>query len=78
MQRVDPSLGDGTAGRHQRLSGDLATEDPLPRFVGTPAAEDVDLDLFQVEQRDEGIQLGRHRSILSPARGCLVLETTTR
>ncbi len=43
----------GTPGGDQRLPGDLPAVHPLHRLVGRLAAEDVDLDLFQVEQVEE-------------------------
>ncbi len=44
------------AGGDERLPRDLAAEDPLQRLLRPPPAEDVDLDLLEVEQRDEGVE----------------------
>ena len=48
----------------QRLTGDLAAEHSLTALVGRPAAEDVDLDGFEVEQLDEIVE-GGHVVILA-------------
>ncbi len=54
MQGMAEPLGRGGAGgRHQRLRQDLAAKNPLGKVVGIEAAEDVLLDLFQVEQANQ-------------------------
>src|SRR5262245_49053841 len=60
MQRVHgPVRRNGAAGRHQRLAGHLAAEDPLPPFIlRAAAAEDVKLDLLKIEQLHDGVQRG--------------------
>jgi hypothetical protein len=61
MQRVHwPVGGNGTAGGDQRLPCHLAPEDPLPPVVGAAAAEDIGLDLLQVEQVDQAIECLAH------------------
>ena len=46
----------GPAGRDERLPGDLPAIDPLDGLVGRPAAEDIDLDLLQVEQVEQLVE----------------------
>ena len=53
---VPARVVDGAGGGHQGLSGDLATEHPLAVLVGRHAAEDVDLDRFEIEQLDEVVE----------------------
>ncbi len=61
MQRVDVAVGVHRAGRrHQRLARHLAAEHALAVLVGLGAAEDVDLDRFEIEQLDEVAQRVRH------------------
>src|SRR6266852_552391 len=62
MQRVHgPVRRDGAAGRDQRLPGHLAAEHPLPALVlRAAAAEDVDLDLLQVEEGHHTVQCLAH------------------
>ena len=61
MQRVHrPVVGHGPARRDQRLPGDLPAVDPLHGLVGRPAAEDVDLDLLQVEQVQQLVKRVAH------------------
>ena len=55
-----PVVGHRPPGGDQRLPGDLAAVHPLHRLVGRPAAEDVDLDLLQVEQVEELVQRVAH------------------
>ena len=56
MQRVHPSVGlDRSARRDQRLTGDLTTEHALHVDVGAGAAEDVDLDRFELEHLDQRV-----------------------
>ena len=54
---------DRAGGGDQRLAGDLAAEHPLAVLVGRAAAEEVDLDGFEIEQLDEVVE-GGHRFIL--------------
>jgi len=56
VQRVHRPLGrDGPARGDQRLPGHLAAEHTLGGLVGTAAAEDVHLDLLQVEQIEQAL-----------------------
>ena len=66
VQRVDLPAGvvDRARGGHQGLTCDLSTEHALAALVGRPAAEDVDLDGFQIEQLDEIVE-GGHGVILA-------------
>ena len=56
VQRVDEAvrLVDRAGRGDERLAGDLAAEHPLAVLVGRAAAEDVDLDRLEVEQRRRG------------------------
>ncbi len=62
VQRVHrPVALRGAPGGDQGLAGHLAAEDPLQGLLRAAAAEDVDLDLLQVEQVDEPLGgVGRH------------------
>ena len=66
VQRVDVATRffDGTTGCYQRLAGDLAAEHSLTVFVGLHTTKDVDLDRFEVEQRDEIAQRFGHLAML--------------
>ena len=71
--------GHGPACRDQRLPGHLAAEHPLPALIRAAAAEDVHLDLFQVEELQEPVERLSHRaSQSSPAEADLVQETRSR
>ena len=64
VEGVDQPAGLHRAGgRHQRLAGHLPAEDPLAVLVGRDAAEDVDLDRFEVEQGDEVVE-GAHGPVI--------------
>ena len=65
---MDPSRLHGASRRHQCLGRDLSAEGPLPFFLGVAAAEDVDLNRFQVKQFQEKVESGGHVSILTGAR----------
>ena len=58
VQRVHETvrLVDGPCRRDERLAGDLAAEHPLAVLVGGVAPEDVHLDRFEVEERDEVVE----------------------
>ena len=58
VQRVDQAarLVDRAGRGDQRLPGHLAAEHPLAVLVGRAAAEDVDLDGLEVEQRHEIVE----------------------
>ena len=59
MQGVHEAVGLHRAGRgDERLPGHLAAEDPLALGGRADATEDVDLDLLEVEQGDEGVDGG--------------------
>ena len=61
VQRVHVPVGrHRTAGRDQRLAGDLAAEDPLHRLVRAEAAEDVHLELLEIEDREQRAQFFSH------------------
>ena len=60
MQRVDVAAVHGAARGDQRLPGHLAAEDPLAVLLRAPAAEDVHLELLQVEERDQPVECGGH------------------
>ena len=62
MQRVDRAAVDGPSGRDERLAGDLTAEDPLAVLLRAPAAEDVHLELLEVEDREQlGERVGHDR-----------------
>ncbi|GAA3151602.1 hypothetical protein GCM10010521_44090 [Streptomyces rameus] len=62
MQRVHRAVAvRGAAGGDQCLARHLAAEDPLQGLLRAAATEDVDLDLFQVEQVDQPLGRIRHR-----------------
>jgi hypothetical protein len=68
VQRVHrPVVGHGPSGGDQRLPGDLAAVHPLDGLVGRPAAEDVDLDLLQVEQVEEPVERVAHEPAAAAA-----------
>ena len=57
MQRVHPATrGDRTRRRHQRLRSHLAAEHAQAILVGVVAAEDVDLELLDVEEPEDVIE----------------------
>ncbi len=62
---MHPAVLDGATGGDQGLGGDLATEDALSLLVGLGAAEDVHLDLLEVEQADQLVEVVGHRTIIS-------------
>jgi len=55
MQRVNsalrPVMVHGPRRGHQRLTGHLPSEDPLPVIVRRAASEDIDLNGLQIKQR---------------------------
>ena len=53
---------DGAAGRDQRLADHLAAEHPLPGHLRRAPAEQVHLELFEVEDVEEGLD-GGHEAI---------------
>ncbi|MCY1303119.1 hypothetical protein D9M70_528130 [compost metagenome] len=61
---------DGALGRHQCLADDLAAEDPLPADLRAQAAEQVFLQLLEIENGEQRIH---GRGGLGGARhfGCL-------
>ena len=52
---------DGAAGRHQRLPHHLAAEHPLPGVLRRAAAKQIDLELLEIEDRQEVLHRGGHR-----------------
>ena len=60
MQRVDLAFRvvDRAGRRDEGLAGDLTAEDALAVLVGRAAAEDVDLDRLEREQRHEFVEGG--------------------
>ncbi len=73
MQRMHRALAvGGAARRDQRLAGHLAAEHPLQGLLGAATAEDVDLDLLQIEQVDESFRRvrghGTRLSVLTAGR----------
>ncbi len=61
MQGVHrPVRRHGPPGGDQRLPGHLPAEHPLPLLIRAAAAEDVQLDLLQVEQFDQPVQRFTH------------------
>ena len=69
-----PVRRDRAPGRDQRLPGHLAAEDPLPALARrAAAAEDVDLDLLQVEEGNDAVQClahGRAQSVSAGSAHC--------
>src|ERR1017187_2374468 len=63
VQRVPRAVvRHGPASRDQGLASHLSAEYPLPPLAGrAAAAEDVELDLLEVEQLDHGVQCLAHR-----------------
>ena len=47
---------DGAPGCNERLGGDLTSEDAHPTFLGAVAAEDVEIEFLEIEQRDEVVE----------------------
>ena len=62
VQRVRGASLDGAAGRGQRLRRDLSAEQALALAALVAAAEDVALDLLEVEQLDQSVGGRRHRA----------------
>ena len=62
MQRVHVALVDGAAGRDERLAGDLPAEHPLAVLVGAQPAEEVHLELLELQQIDQVVQRRAHRA----------------
>ena len=60
MQRVNVAAVHRAARGDQRLPGHLAAEDPLAVLLRAAAAEDVHLELLQVEERDQPVERGGH------------------
>ncbi len=60
MQRMHPSVLDGSPRRHQRLAGDLTAEDALALLVELGAPKDVDLNGLEVEQVDQEVKGRAH------------------
>jgi hypothetical protein len=50
---ITSHLVDGPRGSNQCLTGNLAAEHALAILVGTTTSEDVDFDLFHVQECDE-------------------------
>ncbi len=70
VQRVDRAVAlHGAPRGHQRLAGDLPAEDPLEGLLRAGAAEDVDLDLLQIEQIDQSLGGVRHQRISTVGSG---------
>ena len=60
-----PAAGvERAAGCHQRLAYHLATEHPLAPDLGRAAAEQVDLELLEVEHGKQVLNGGGHRGII--------------
>ncbi len=51
---------DGAAGRDQRLADHLAAEHPLPRHLRRAPAEQVHLELLEVEDFEKVLDCGGH------------------
>ncbi len=63
VQRVrGPVLGDRPPGGDERLRGDLAAEDPRDDGGPGPAAENVLLDLLEIEQIEEILKCLTHEN----------------
>ncbi len=56
MEGVHPAEPHRVPGRHEGLAGHLAPEDPLARLGGLDPAEDVVLDLLEVEEADKEVE----------------------
>ena len=55
MEGMYPAPVDRSSGSYQRLSGDLATVDPVLPVRVIKASEDVDFYLLEVKQLDESV-----------------------
>lgn len=53
MQGMSRAIFDGATRGDQRLSDHLPAEDALPAHLRAASAEDVALDLFEVENREK-------------------------
>ncbi len=60
MQRMRQPALDGAAGSDHRLPDHLAAEHPLPARLRAVAAEQIHLELFEVEDRNEVDQAFGH------------------
>ncbi len=60
MQRVRRPALDGARRGDQRLADDLAAEDALPAFERALAAEEVVLQLLEIENGEEPFEGGGH------------------
>src|SRR5438445_16206 len=68
VQRVHAPPLHSAPRRHQRLPGDLPAEHLLPLLVQTTAAEDVLLDLLQVEEAEQVVEGCGHAGRRLPRR----------
>ena len=68
-----PAL-DGAHRRDQRLADHLAAEHPLPARLRRAAAEQVEVELFEIEDREKVGNGGRHGAILSSRRNDATLQ----
>ena len=59
------SAFDGSVGRHQRLADNLAAEDPLPAHLWAQAPEEIVLECFKVEDRQEFVESAAHGPALA-------------
>ncbi|MGY4300513.1 hypothetical protein ACVWXN_008608 [Bradyrhizobium sp. i1.4.4] len=68
MQRMRQPALDRAAGRNHRLPDHLAAEHPLPARLRAVAAEQIHLELFEVENRDQVDQAFGHDGAFEASR----------
>jgi len=68
VQRVDRATLDRPAGRDERLARHLASEDAQALIFRAATAEQVHLELFQVEDLEQLDQRALHRALVARGR----------
>jgi hypothetical protein len=82
LQRMDLATLDGAIRGDEGLANDLAPKDTLRPFLWTSSTEEVELDFFEIEKLDQGLQgcwqWGRLRRSVSAARGAYLIPVQVR
>ena len=60
MERMHPSPFHGSSGGHQRLPGDLSSENRIAFILGILAAKEVDLQFLEFEEGDQLVDIFLH------------------